>query len=135
MKIKDQVTSLELSKKLKELGVFQGDMVNHGAYSWNLREADGQWYLERFGGVCFPPKEECVAFTVAELGKMLPLSIEKDGTEYSLLIRDFDSLNYFVLSMGEIMEPFLDINIIADTEANARAKMLIYLIEKGYVKP
>ncbi len=74
------------------------------------------------------------AFTVAELGEMLPYRINRNarGDAYRLQLKKLDtqwSAAYF--------PPFPQIGFEEDagTEADARAKMLVYLIEKGLYSP
>jgi len=116
MKLKDEVASVEPAKKMKELGVKQDSIwvwiespcMNSGyecSLSWNSDP-----YLENYS-----------AFTVAELGEMLPPS---------------------TYSMRLTISPdvwFCDSGLLiprerAKTEADARAKMLIYLIKEGIIK-
>jgi hypothetical protein len=65
MKLENQVTNLELSKRLKELGVKQESL-----FYW--KEYDGRWWLD----YCGKPWDEfkdrwASAFTVAELGEII----------------------------------------------------------------
>jgi hypothetical protein len=73
----------------------------------------------------------CSAFTVAELGEMLPARLEysrpKDPTYRLAMEKQDRSWNVVYICAdcgGRNFEPML-----ADTEADARAKMLIYLLE------
>ena len=131
-----QVTSLELSKKLKELGVKQASIWwwTNGLYiedyGWSLNHQEQPRLRlgnpqedNRYGD---PGKEiwYCSAFTCAELGKMLP-----DGIETIKIIEKFD-MNYGKWSCGDKLARAYDV-----LEANARAKMLIHLKESGSVKP
>jgi hypothetical protein len=61
---------------------------------------------------------ECSAFTVAELGEMLPES------SYTTKVTDG-----WVCNCVLVDEQFFR----ANTEANARAKMMIYLLEKKLI--
>jgi len=72
------------------------------------------------------------ALTAAELGEMLAPVIEADSIPKPH-ITGFDKTIecYTYLEDGAENEA----EIIADTEADARAKMLIYLIENGLLKP
>lgn len=130
MQIKDQVVSLELAKKLKELGVKQGESLFH----WLSRPWGKEPFLYKFdepGDAKKDDKDCWSAFTVAELGEMLPCGV------YSYKLGS----GFRALADGELWSreggvtldgrPFFD----AEHEADARAKMLIYLIEKGMVKP
>jgi len=113
MRLEDQVCSLELAKRLKELGVNQESL-----YEW----------VERWGDkTCgiFPSDNDIVntkwsAFTVAELGEMLLPDIYSYKTPDGSWVCARKSPTYLV---------------DAETEADARAKLLIYLIEQGLVKP
>src|SRR4051812_36893725 len=79
MKLEQQVCSLELAKRLKELGVKQESL-----YYWNIRhiwivlKAIGEPYITR------KPEDYASAFTVAELGEMLPSEIEIEEVSYYL---------------------------------------------------
>lgn len=132
MKLESQVASLDLSKKLKALGV-----VQESAFYWFEHKWRGK-YPEHENDFVFKhepddeslyPKEywnSFAAFTVAELGVMLPKEYvtARYGNEWGGYERDDEGL-------GLIYTPWPWPN----TEANARAKMLVYLIEKGIVKP
>jgi len=117
MKLENQVCSLELAKKLKELGVKQESL-----WWWNIYNQNGCDAMitlnrpERKGDYC------CSAFTVTELGEMLPNYV--GGQEISTR-KDVDN-NYWCELLGDdTKEKYFKSN----AEANARAKMLIYLIE------
>lgn len=125
MKIENQVTSLELSKKLKELGVKQESISG-----WRLRHiTDGnnerlssEWVVTTDGFIRdWVGDESFSAFTVAELGEMLPTfeAHKNSRKEYIVSYRFGDDVSW---------------TEIEDTEANARAKMLIYLLENNLIK-
>lgn len=185
MKLKDQVVSLELAKKLKELGVKQeslfywsfGDVYEEGKEEWcvNYRSkvtkrngVDLEWYA---------------AFTVAELGEMLPSDIKAEALDRRFpfvanreathdsddamieaeqqIMEDFKSvfselydpdvyedgfncnIRLYYAKGGKKVAYFFDdeepecsyevFETLGDTEADARAKMLIYLIENKLV--
>lgn len=129
MKLESQVCSLDLAKRLKELGVKQ-----ESCFFWSKYNAIEDWELK--GCIDTHALENISAFTVAELGEMLPYQIavgENDSrgqiTTWKLQsgIWGCSYLNY----IGKL--PLIDI-FHGDTEAAARAKMLIYLIEQGLVK-
>src|SRR3990167_1449222 len=117
MKLENQVCSLELAKRLKELGVKQESL-----FYWSIPVWKSDDLPEPHIGIVEPGcnygddeiYHHASAFTVAELGEMIPAlsSLEKlhDGT--------------FFLS-NEFETPGM--NWVADTEAGARCKMLIYL--------
>jgi hypothetical protein len=102
MKLENQVCSLELAKKLKELGVKQESLF-YWVRHWN----EGKWVDKLF---YLKDEDDKVnsftsAFTVAELGEMLTKQQIKNSLDGS-----------------------------NDTETNARAKMLIYLVENKLIE-
>ena len=114
MKIKDQVASLSLSRKLKNAGYPQ-----HGLFWWV--KGKKKWELHQNWGADDKRVESCVAPTVAELGEMLEL----DKTEWLVCSKDPISKVFVVNFRHEIIK--------ANTEANARARILIWLAENKYV--
>lgn len=122
MKLEQQVVSLELAKKLKELGVKQYE--SH--FQWVIDEfpKKGMSYISNTGDEIEPGNDRVDAFTVAELGEMLPLELEtvsiiKTGYEDGKWQWEYKLHGFF----GH-----------TQTEADARAKMLIYLLENNLIK-
>jgi len=116
MKLKSQVTSLELSKELKSAGYKQ-----EGLWWWYKHDDKIKIihpamvkYMECDNYIT----QICVAPTVAELGDALPENIEshKYNNKYNCIAleKEDNKLIY---------------NLWADTEADARAKMWLYLKE------
>lgn len=137
MKIEKQVTSLELSKKLKKLGVKQ---ESYFEWKWGGQLSKGnKEYLqikgESKGMMCAGNEAWSFysAFTVAELGSLLPMEIKdlngKSGGIYFETTR--------IAFSSWIVEYLKGKKLIyiqkGDTEADARAKMLIYLIENNLI--
>lgn len=116
MKLEDQVASPELCKRLKELGCHQESL-----YCWGV-DGDIQWcvFPNNPNGSDFPS-----AFTVAELGEMLP---EYYGSDWS------EALGWCCGNMNETVRDSSPPQH-AKKEADARAKAIIRLIEKGIIKP
>lgn len=139
LSLERQVCSLALAKRLKELGVKQD-----GLFTWikNFHTND----LWRIGDyVDIGNNNEAIArrlepwfaigpsaFTVAELGKMLPDAIEKDAWTYTLQIDKWNDDEVWDVSYinadGALLVDFYE-----KTEADARAKMLIYLLENKLI--
>jgi len=124
MELKDQVCSLELAKRLKELGVKQ-----KGLFSWARQGGFKNWGLE-----LYPPKPQLkrigrdyyVAFTSSELFNILPsVKCYEPQLVRGYLFGD-TQLKYCCRYDGTESDnsPFVDIN-----PCNALAKMLVYLIE------
>jgi hypothetical protein len=133
MELEKQVCSLELAKKLKELGVKQESLFrwyvhNKGVeISYYTHE-----YFERSYGVKIV--DSYPAFTVAELGEMLPIRIQgtnKNGYARTDHFFACYSATYRFL-VGYHADPIDELcKSIADNEADARAKLLIYLLENN----
>ena len=135
MKLEQQCCSLELAKKLKELGVKQESYFYWLEYkSFPVKP----WQLETkesLKNVNYPEKA-ISAFTVAELGEMLPWRIEAKGFLYTLY-QDKGGKPWYWVDYRNGESTYTKFDILAatesDTEADARAKMLVYLIENKLV--
>jgi hypothetical protein len=154
MELEKQVCSLELAKKLKELGV-----KKRGAFTWVLCTESEEYKLETFstqfrgaihnyyamgydgsdGVTRNAPKgfgEMFPAFTVAELGEILPQILKISKTSYQLFVSVALDKQWFVVYANE-MDYHDNAPIkfmMCHNEADARAKMLIYLIENKLIK-
>ena len=141
MELKEQVASLELSKKLKELGVEQESLWwwEHHIFGGSEHRRPDSIILrlekdtKTTDGKRVEFKDDIYsknyysAFTVAELGKRLP----KEITMGEGRIFHFNQ-NY---GWGEWIVYYRNnLEIRANTEANARAKMLCYLIENNLLE-
>lgn len=127
MKLEQQVTSLELSNKLKTLGVKQESYFHHykgvGGWFYLGDNADLMNNAVDFGRMTAPQFESYAAFTVGELGEMLP----DDTKSYR------SGGNWFCWAFKKMRHGNEDLIEQADTEADARAKMLVYLIESKLI--
>lgn len=135
MELTKQVCSLELSKKLKELGVKQE------SYFWwipSTNPVHPETYLDTLKEYeSFEEIQAVSAFTVAELGDMLPQTIKKDEDIYYISpsangsgLKYMDYTKY-ENGVGIFLRAYPLVG--ADTEADARAKMLIYLLENNLI--
>jgi len=136
MKVEKQVCSLELAKRLSKLRVKQ-----ESAFWYEQIKIAGknQWRQEwtlAFNGFSKPydAKHIVSAFTVAELGEMLPIQIDAKPKHRQI------SSELLAIQKGHFTESvqwqvmYYDVHFEnADTEADARAKMLIYLLEHNLV--
>jgi hypothetical protein len=114
MKLENQVCNLELSKKLKELGVKQESL-----FYWV--SIQGKYFIQHaiFVDPEYQSQPTYSAFTVAELGEGLPDNV--------ITWRDTEKWCC-------VIEKPKDHDEFEDTEANARAKILIYLLKNKLVK-
>ena len=126
MELENQVCSLKLAKRLKELEVKQESL-----WYWQ-KSVCIKNHHELLSVNCFRDKNNIYkdnrnysAFTVAELGEMLPLESHYIRTELHRNSMS-DTYKYLLHICGK--------DFYADTEANARAKMLIYLLENNLIK-
>ena len=119
-----QVPSLESCLKLKELGLDQ--TVNPGDYYWVKIRQGWKCFLqsEQEDNVSTTPFEFCKAFSVAELGAMLPDNTDthRYNNEYNCEAHTLEDYKLIYSLWGK-------------TEAEARAKMVIYLITKEGIQP
>lgn len=121
MKLEHQVCSHAQATRLKELGVSQNSIcvwTDFGMYTKHFlhyaKNCDDKPTIGQY-------PNDAAAFTSAELGMLLPSEVRTErepGLEYSIWVCS-DEMNY------EVAFP-------ADTEAQAKAEMLIFLISKGY---
>jgi hypothetical protein len=142
MELEDRVVSLELAKEMKEVGVEQDSAfywIQQGEYSDDWSEAFIVAKKER--DVCYKPAldGECSAPTVAELGEMLPGEIQEivgnaKQNRYYLDCGKIDSEHsYYVRYTKHDMGNTFYITH-RRKEADARAKMILYLIKTGIIK-
>lgn len=131
MILEDQVCSLEFAKKLKELGVKQKSLFAYLKVKneWRIVAHSPQLEVRSF----YVGKNLISAFTVAELGEMLPHSVIRDDEEYKITpsaagggLKYIDYTTYED-GVGTYLKGYPITS--GKTEANARAKILIYLIE------
>lgn len=120
MKLAQQVTNLELSKRLKELGVKQ-----ESEFYWEEYE-EGKAFLWNTGHKFI--NEHFSAFTVAELGEMLPK--ERYWTDCKMNTGRWRCAEYSEDGLAEDGKT----SFCAENEADARAKMLIYLLEHKLIE-
>lgn len=124
MQLNQQVSSLKLSKKLKKLGVKQDGYFDW----WTIQSTNGTFKKEvgtyndvRYFGL--DQEKECSAFTVAELGEMLPGNING----YPIMCQWGLMHNLHYVGNTNIHE------VVSNTEADARAIFLIYLLENNLI--
>lgn len=123
MNLEKQVCSLPLAKQLKELGVKQD-----ARYYWHEWD-DGSAGLSKMKTECIDDhySNSFSAFTVAELGEMLPncFKSEEHGYVNLVMMKLYDGHSEVMYKSGK------EVAYVerAGTEADARAKMLIYLLE------
>lgn len=125
MKIQDQVTNLEISKRIKKLGCKQKSLFSHyeideeGHYAGIILSKEAYWD--------YPIHAVYSAFTAAELGEMLkgkddfPSRFTKKGWYCGFMSNSCGSASSAI-------------EFYADTEADARGKFLIYLLENNLIK-
>lgn len=128
MELEKQVVSLELSRMLKELGVKQESL-----YYWVKEKR--KWVPKHNHGVTpISPS----AFAVAELGEMLPKQVFNVYTAKAahnarqgkvVADRTFWCWRYKEKERASSIHDMDE--FFAETEADARAKMLIYLLENN----
>jgi hypothetical protein len=125
MKLDEQVTSLELSKRLRALGAPQTSV-----FFWvETKKGDANPLLVGPNAVDIPDADFYSAFTVAELGALIPYSFVSErrasgrwecGQRYHLDVEG-----------SSPRHPFADVTDVffGNTEVEVRAKTLIFVLE------
>ena len=150
MELKEQVCSLELAKQLKEAGVPQESLF-YWSNDLQTLLPDRNW-KEDWGVSMYPAKsvkrsdgleitiEKVSAFTTAELGEMLPVCYQTNRRLSSVweCLQEFTSTTEQV--NGQVVTKNFTANFTANsvsffepTEADARAKMLLFLIQQKLI--
>lgn len=114
MKLEDQVISFEIAQELQELGVKTESLFYWHKYK-NINYVS---YGDPTKCIC--PYNHMSAFTVAELGEMLPMQhliVRKMSYGWETYYDDMDSKLCF-----------------GSTEADSRGKCLIWCIENGIME-
>lgn len=133
MKIEDQLVSLEIAKKLKELGVKQESYFYfHTCYK--QEKYDDIWSEDyhdevtgEYGDCHKLLKSHSIsAFSVAELGDILPAWVQTK--------RLYDIFELGTLNWINKCEYSWNCLVGDKKEADARAKILIYLLENNWIK-
>lgn len=142
MNIIYQVCSFEQAEELKNLGIKQ-----YSYFYW-YDEGDKQHTFTIFAGNLPFRKDSrrCYsAYTVAELGEMLPHSIVRDEVGYYLIYTKLideltsDLINFCTYENDNMQDKkgHIYTSSLCTTggtnEAEARAKMVIYLIKEGLI--
>lgn len=127
MKLENQVTNKEISNRLKELGVKQ-----ESYFQWRDirdRNSDDPFLTESYN---FNHSTDIIAsaFTVAELGEMLPTHMVISSTASSVV--DDKIVDWICESNANLYYEKIQYQV-ANTEADARGKMLIYLLENKLI--
>lgn len=128
MKLKDQVVNLDLAKRLQKLCVKQESL-----FYWHCGVIDTVHLADRLHDI----QKDYSAFTVAELGMLLPYSVHGKSTsdgEYRIEVKKNSSeqnhwISYLISDKNRHTPIF-----ISNSEANGRAATLIYLLENGLMK-
>lgn len=122
MKIEDHVCSFEQAKKLKELGVKEPAL-----FYWSIDKTTKEKALKH--QLTMSPQVQNVtgkyfdrysAYTVAELGVLLPDYIVKTEKTYECILRWSDEIYHIMRFKSEML-------------AHAMADALIWLIENKYI--
>jgi hypothetical protein len=143
MTLEHQVTSLELSKRLKELGVKQESL-----FLWVKACGSGEWSLksdEAFDHMAsLAADDEVAAYTVAELGEMLPRELPKASYATHLQQKwitkqghTCDCEHCDKQSVKQVVEVIYYNGGFegwqGDTEVEARANCLVFMLEQKLI--
>jgi len=136
MKLEEMVSNKELSKKLKDLGVPQNSLwcwvqyiytkpahEKHPLYTTEVIPKHDAMFIDMV-------QFEISAFTVAELGELLPQYLKSRG--FMLTTVKNEKNHWWVGYTDHLGKAHCSER--EKTEADARAAMLVYLLENGLVK-
>jgi hypothetical protein len=139
MTAEDQVCNPELAKKLRMLGVEQRS-IWYWCEHMEASEAHHTVYELEWGAAPFPcaaEHDKISAFTVADLGGILPKVIRCEEPRYLTITNHaspFDRRSIWYVYYERAEEaPDCKYGVEAASEADARAKMLIHLLENELV--
>lgn len=122
MKLRDQVVCVELSNRLLDLEVRRPSQFYR---DWRgAKDDEILMWEDTDGDVCL---DNVNCYSSAELGEMLPRQLEHNGAIHDLRIVRSTVWQFH----------YGDIHFTAgneDTEADARAKMLIYLLDNNLME-
>lgn len=160
MKRENNFCTLAQAKRLKELGIVQESLFYHYQQFVNGQEAFGLYPMDYEDYGRLAENESMVraldgesknqiysAFTVAELGVMLPCRIWDIEKHYDLSLTKADNTwhqestgtktefeyEYSFMDHEKVMHILDDEQCNYPTEAQARAAMLIYLLENNHI--
>lgn len=134
MILKEQVCTIEQGLKLEKLGILPISVFQH----YNLRFA-GEWKIRLSDTVGLD--EVRPAYTVAELGVMLPSELPAEDELIKMLLLQFQKpweeneqwlAGYLQINTDLDSEAWVH-TVCGNTEAECRANMLIYLLENKLI--
>ena len=129
MELQQQVTNLELSKRMKELGFIQ-----ESYFMWVDGEVWDRCSQSDYEMPSTPSRDKWIpAYTVSELGELLPkIIVSVNGIRYGLEIYWSDTKTSPIIGYwNNDGNPTRLHTEIADDLVNAMAKMLCYLKENN----
>ena len=121
-----KVLSIEKITKLKELGV---DVKPKGMCLMYTSDSSDNYYLKYGESTC---EDDVKAFSLQDLIELLPKRLMSDFGDADLIIQPNRDATVYVISYepkNDIIAWFYDENIL-----DAAYKMLIWVIENGYLK-
>jgi hypothetical protein len=130
MQLERQIVSLELSKKLKGLGVSQTAYWSWVFHKGRRADEDRTYILKSDDCYNFKKEGRCwSAFTVAELGEMLPTEVIFEDVSFKLAI--WRTLSGWRVFYGG--NDYCLYSIECENLAETLAKMLVYLLEQKLI--
>lgn len=134
MKLENQVCSLEQAKRLKELGIRQD---NEFYWVFDKHVCGEQTKVTYRWDIGFEDEDfrpNWSAFTVAELGVMLPTHIDEDKVAINMVDYEEGIRLEMEHQPGQWYYCYAGFKVtFAETEAQSRAALLIHLLESGKI--
>lgn len=147
--LESQVSNVELSQKLKQLGLNKRSLFSWWEVTKKGIHRDKGWYLEistaKIGKTFLVGRELVHAYISTELGELLPHHLNEHFafTTYKMDDKGW-WVDYVDMRPETICHPFifyglggveLAVGQSEKTEADARAKLLIFLLENHLINP
>lgn len=130
MELSKQVISLDLGRKLRELGAPQDSYFHYFKFG-NYDDILPTHEVLMLSYAPDPGNHCCAAYTVADLGEMLPCYITPFSAG-AFRLESVKSAQGWSITYTD--SRFTYHSTFAESEAEARGLMLVWLLENGYVK-
>jgi hypothetical protein len=124
MKLEDQVVSLELARKLKELGVKQ-----ESVFYWRENRLIARLAEFDLAGRYPDSQQDISAFTGTEIVEQLPAELLVKGNNYIWFLEIKKHLSGYIVNYYQEGVRLTDEVFHEKKEADACTKILIYLLE------
>lgn len=129
MKLENQVCTLQQAKRLKELGITQDSFFYHIEAFNDIAYMNKICQIKGFDNSTYSGQYIYSAYTTSEIGVMLPRKYVSEKTQWEDISKKY--ICGVPYPDGEDNYDYSNNSQFGATEAEARAAMLIYLLENN----